>query len=361
MPSSSPAESTSSSIPPEGADAITLPQDWESLGIESEGQRSAKRILPWISSIALHLFLIAIGFLIPWTTQFLFEDDDSPVAIVADFNELKPGLLTLDQLSADGQQSQADSAQATEFDIPLPPSQFDSTEELSIDTDLAGPSTENDAMNGFAPSGSGEDVSFGGLRGSNAKNIVYIVDASGSMMPYLPIVIDELIRSIDQLTDEQNFGVIFFQNNEAILVPAPSSQGRARKTRGKYNLLPASTANKLHVFDWIDLDHVNIRATGKSNPIKAIELALDGLHPSPNVIFLLSTDITGVGEYEVDQRDLLRLIERKNRARGKTVKAVIKTIQFIDDDPLETLKIIAEQNGGVDGYKFLSREDLGLQ
>jgi len=35
-------------------------------------------------------------------------------------------------------------------------------------------------------------------------------------------------------------------------------------------------------------------------------------------------------------------------------------VQFLDPDPLETLRRIAEQHGGPDGYRFLSRAELGL-
>ena len=37
----------------------------------------------------------------------------------------------------------------------------------------------------------------------------------------------------------------------------------------------------------------------------------------------------------------------------------INCIQFLDPDPLDTLRIIAERHGGPKGYKFLDREELG--
>lgn len=341
-----------------------LQSELRALGAETEGQRRAKRILPWIGSVSVHLFLIFVGFLIPWTTQFFLNESEKPVAIVADFQNLTPGVLPVnDSPSLDGDQdSETLQPDLSAIDVPSPLDDFlsDSASQLEIDS----PFIDADSLRGLVPSGSGDTVSFGGLRGSNARNIVYVVDASGSMMPYLPIVIDELIRSIDQLTEAQNFSVIFFQNNEAILVPGPNSRTDSRKARRsnrtRQKLLIADDENKLFVYDWINLDRGHIRATGKSNPIQAIELALDGLQPEPNVVFILSTDITGIGEFEVDQGELLGLIDRLNTDRRELRKAVIKTIQFIDQDPLETLKKIAERNGGAGGYRFLSREDLGL-
>jgi len=38
----------------------------------------------------------------------------------------------------------------------------------------------------------------------------------------------------------------------------------------------------------------------------------------------------------------------------------INCIQFLDPDPLDTLRRIAEAHGGPGGYKFLGRGELGL-
>ncbi len=342
-----------------------LQADLKSLGAETESQRRAKHILPWIGSVTAHLLLILLGFLIPWTTQFfLSEEEQEPVAIVADLHNLTPGLLAVNDMQTTSAETTDSALQTDAQEITIPTDVPNPLEDLTSDLDLSGPASESDALQGFAPSGEGDSVSFGGLRGSNAKNIVYLVDASGSMMPYLSIVIDELTRSIDQLTDTQNFAVIFFQKNEAVLVPGPDdqldAQGQRRRGRGRTKLLPGSAANKLFVYSWIDLDAGHIRATGTSNPIEALELALDGMQPNPDVVFVLSTDITGLGEYEVDQSELLKLISRLNRDRTNRLRTVIKTIQFIEEDPLESLKKIAEQNGGLGGYRFLSRADLGM-
>jgi len=343
---------------------IDLQSELRALGAETEGQRRAKRILPWIGSVSVHLFLIFVGFLIPWTTQFFLRESEKPVAIVADFQNLTPGVPPLNDAQSAERNQDLEALQPDLSAIEVPSPLDDLLRDSDIQLEVDSPFIDADSLRGLVPSGSGDTVSFGGLRGSNARNIVYVVDASGSMMPYLPIVIDELLRSIDQLTEAQNFSVIFFQNNEAILVPGPNGRADPRKAelsrRSRQKLLIADEENKLFVFDWINLDRGHIRATGKSNPIRAIELALDGLQPEPDVVFILSTDITGIGEFEVDQGELLNLIDRLNSDRRGIRKAVIKTIQFIDQDPLETLKKIAERNGGADGYRFLSRKDLGL-
>ncbi len=343
-------------------DPADLDEALRSMGAETTGQRRAKRILPWVGSVSLHILLIFMGFFIPWTSRYFLQTADEPVAIVADFDNLQPGTLTAGDLGSVKSEMVSDSLA---LDTPVLDDSIvvpDPLADLSRDVDLRGPALSGDSIKGFAPAGTGDTVSFGGLRGSNVRNIVYVVDASGSMMPYLPVVINELIRSIDRLSESQNFSVVFFQKNDAILVPGPNERvsGKSRRSKKHHQLLPATDDNKNFVFDWINLDHGHIRATGKSNPLEAIKTALDGLTPQADVIFILSTDITGVGEFEIDQNNLLNLIGRLNRDRHGGLKAVIKTIQFIDQDPLETLKKIAEQNGGIDGYRFMSRQDLGL-
>ena len=50
----------------------------KALGAETAPQRRAKRVLPWVSSVAIHAFIILVGFLIPWTTRYLLSNADEP-------------------------------------------------------------------------------------------------------------------------------------------------------------------------------------------------------------------------------------------------------------------------------------------
>ncbi len=319
----------------------------------------AQRVVPWIASIAAHAGMIVLGLLIPWTTARLLADKAAPPAVVAEFNDLTfQPLTTINPDDTDNEdlvfeeRSRLDRSDASEA---LDANRVDPAS-------LIGPAGGDEALAGFAPKGGSNDVTFGGLRGSNARNIVYVVDASGSMIAYLPILIDELVRSIDKLNESQNFRVVFFQRNEAVLVPGPQDPKdiATKRRRGTVKLLPATNENKLFVFDWMNLDNRNIRATSQSNPLAAIELALRDMNPVPDVVFILSTDITGLGEFEVDQRDLLNMIQRLNHDSRGQPRSVLKTIQFVSEDPLGTLKRIAEDNGGPGGYRFLSRQELGL-
>ncbi len=318
----------------------------------------AQRVVPWVASFAAHAGMIVLGLLIPWTTAKLLADKAAPPAVVAEFND-----LTFQPLTTISPDESVSENMVFEERAPLDRTKSEVLEANRVDpASLIGPTGSEEALAGFAPKAGSNDVTFGGLRGSNARNIVYVVDASGSMIAYLPILIDELVRSIDKLNESQNFRVIFFQRNEAVLVPGPHDPKdiSTKRRRGTVKLLPATNENKLFVFDWMNLDNRNIRATSQSNPIAAIELALRDMNPPPDVVFILSTDITGLGEFEVDQGELLRMIERLNHNASGQLRSVIKAIQFVYEDPLGTLKRIAAENGGPDGYRFLSREELGL-
>jgi hypothetical protein len=198
---------------------------------------------------------------------------------------------------------------------------------------------------GVGGGGGGMKVSFAGT-GGNAYRLIYLIDASGSLIDTLPFVINELKRSITELSEKQQFTVIFFQGDEAVEVPVPQ--------RG---LKPATADVKQKVIQWIDPSAGNIVPQGLSNPVKALKLALQY---KPQLLFILSDNITGKGRYEVDQRRLLEDIERTNTANTK-----INTIQFLYPDPLTkvgmkgTLELIAANSGGT--YKFLDGRELGIQ
>ena len=164
------------------------------------------------------------------------------------------------------------------------------------------------------------------------------------MITTFRIVVEELQRSIDALTEQQEFTVVFFQANEALVVP-PGER-----------LIPATRDEKIRVFKWID-DEVIPR--DRSNPLAAIEHALS---LDPDVIFMLSENITGSGQFEIDQEDLLALLDELNPVNPETGrrKTQIKCVQFLYPDPLGTLEKIAAEHGGENGYRFMSKQELGL-
>jgi len=275
----------------------------------------------------------------------MLRDDEPPPLIIADFNAL--AYEPLARLNAESAEAREEIVQ-DRLEPDEPEDRIEDQLDLEIDPiSLISDSASDSAMAKFTPDPARATASFVGLSTTNARKIVYVIDASGSMMRALPIVIEELARSLDGLSSRQSFSVIFFQRNEALIVPPA---GR---------LTPGTADEKARVLSWIRASN-NVIPEGRSNPIEAIK---EALRLRPDVIFLLSENITGSGEFEIDQAELLSLLDRLNpihRASGRRMTQ-INCVQFLYPDSLETLKKIAEIHGGEKGYKFLDSEELGLK
>jgi hypothetical protein len=199
------------------------------------------------------------------------------------------------------------------------------------------------------------DVRLLGARSSNAESIVYVVDATGSMLTTMPIVKRELLASIERLTPVQRFQVVFFRGDAALAAPHPDLDPDARAVQ----MLRATTANKRLVAQWIE----QLTTSGRATPIHALRMALV---LQPDVVFLLSSgDNTArdTGGADHETRAILAELESLNPVdpRSQRRRIPIKVIHFLSPDESGLLQAIADTHGGTDGYKFVSRQDLGLQ
>ena len=296
-------------------------------------------VLPWLTSLLLHLGIVLLAFFMVWS-YLAIEEEEEPIIPIARLSDTPGGQL---------EQSQSLQMQAAQNQRRV------QTESVSTEDalDQLNANTQSDLeLVGLSSGGSGKLAPFGATTGGdegveakfygaggNATKIIYIVDASGSLIDTLPFVIREIKRSIGELSARQRFTVIFFQGGTAIEVPP----------RGWKQATPEM---KERVADWITLSEGNIIPRGSTNPVSALELAM---RYRPELVFILSDNITGRGRYEVDRGRLLAMLDEAN-PEGR-IK--INTIQFLYPDPLNTLQKIAEQHGGV--YRFIQESDLGLQ
>ncbi|MCA9284112.1 MAG: hypothetical protein KDA22_02770 [Phycisphaerales bacterium] len=311
--------------------------DLARLGSESETERRVRAITPWVVSIMLHIGVIAIAIAVTYTMVQLRETPD-PVLVIADFHA-----LAHDPVRPLGEAS----------GMPLPvgeealpdPLEHPLADALAPQDDpvlALAPPTGGAAAAPATPIPVQVPATFAGLRASNAQKVVYVVDASGSMIGALPVVIDELARSLRSMVPQQEFAIIFFQRNQSLAVPP------------RDRLTPARPAEQAKAIRWI---RDNVIPNGRSNPLKAIE---DALRLRPDVVFVLSNNITGSGQFEIEQSRLLELLDHLNPVDPMSGqrRTQIQCVQFLDDDPLQTLRRIAERHGGPDGYRFISRADL---
>ena len=300
-----------------------------------ELRREAKirQTLPWFLSALLHGLVVLTGF---WMTFLVIQGEDElrPVAVRSDFEALPFVPVRMPLESVDVTASRSASLKPPTFDLPLPELEAHSLPASSslAPSVLASPSTLD----------RGENASFLGVSGSDVQRVVYCIDASGSMIRSLPMVLEHLGRSMAQLAPPQRFSVIFFQDNDAVPMP-------------EFATLPLATADqKRAVIRWM---HQEIVPRGRSNPLRALELSLA---LQPDVIFLLSENITGAGPFEIEAERLLTALENQNPVLPDGTRGTaIKCIQFLEEDVLGVLRQIAEVHGGTDGYNFVERDTAG--
>jgi hypothetical protein len=197
-------------------------------------------------------------------------------------------------------------------------------------------------QSGVGYTGRGFPSEFFGTNG-NAENIVFLIDASGSLIDTMDFVTVELRRSINSLSPKQSYTVIYYQGGR-LIEPPPAGLKRA------------TSENQRRTAQWIDPGQGNVIPSGRSSPIAALKQALTY---KPDLVYLLSDDITGSGKDEVDQARLLAAMEKANVNQTK-----INTIQFIYPDPLTrfglkgTMQLIAERTSGQ--YTFMTARMLGM-
>jgi len=330
---------------PQGADVDTLdPEEEEEedeFGVGGEINEALQAVLPWMTSLLFHLGIVVLALFLVWSYILIVDEEEMPIIPSAKLSETPGGspTETPDVELKSSQQVKKVQAEnvATEDSVNNLESNLDSELEL-VGVSGGGGGGKLAPFGMTTGAGSGIGAKFYGT-GGNARKIIYIVDASGSLIDTLPFVIKELKRSVSALSDKQDYTVIFFQAGQPVEVPP----------RGWKK---ADARNKRSTADWIDLEAGNIVPRGKTDPVSAVKLAM---RYKPELVFLLSDNITGRGEYEVDRKDLLKFLNDANADR----KTVINTIQFLYPDPLNTLKTIASEHGGV--YKFITEESLGLK
>ena len=310
-----------------------MSDDMEATLGELRREAKIRQTLPWFLSAFLHGLVVLAGF---WMTFLVIqgEDEPRPVAVRSDFEALAFAPVRMPLESVDVTASRSASLKPPTFDLPLPELEASSLPASAsfAPSVLASPSTLD----------RGENAYFLGVSGSDVQRVVYCIDASGSMIRSLPMVLEHLGRSMAQLAPPQRFSVVFFQDNDAVPMP-------------EFSTLPLATADqKRAVIRWM---HREIVPRGRSNPLRALELSLA---LQPDVIFLLSENITGAGPFEIEAERLLTALEDQNPVLPDGTRGTaIKCIQFLEEDVLGVLRQIAEVHGGPDGYNFVERDMAG--
>ena len=315
---------------------------------EAEEQTSMDTVMGWLAlylpswgtSVVLHL---AVGFLaafFAWQQSYAvqppFEYKSAVVAQSQKKTVNRPRPRPQDKMQDDeasrGKMVPRPSGLVRHMVNPFPDVASNKMEVLEV-IGVGGGGKEFGGLEGLG-TGSGRGSGFFGT-GGEARKIVYVVDRSGSMTETIDYVKFELKRSIGELTEDNEFHVIFYSRGPAVEMP----------TR---RLVNATDRNKQLAFEFID----GIIAGGgaPTDPVDALERAFA---VKPELIYFL-TD----GEFD-------KVVVDKVRDLNAGRKVTVHTIGFwyferVPGSPPmgeDVLRRMADESGG--NYKPIYQEDLG--
>ncbi|MBI5723515.1 MAG: VWA domain-containing protein [Planctomycetes bacterium] len=176
---------------------------------------------------------------------------------------------------------------------------------------------------------------FYGSGGGNVHQVVYVIDRSGSMIDTFDYLRKEMLTSIGQLKDPQDFHVIFYSDG-------PPMENPPRQ------LIQANKANRLMAAEFLK----GITPERQTDPVPALKRAFDvlqGARKQGKLIYLLSDGLFP------DNNAVLKLIAERNPPGNGQV--VIHTFLYGDrpKEAEEVMKKIADQNKG--RYRYVNPEE----
>lgn len=354
--------------------------DDEQIVADDFGDRM-RTVMPWVISFLAHLGVLILASLIAFGIQQVIKEKEvaAPYSEMGDEDiegplDRPPGPITgeLGPMS-DGAAPPPPDTVAPPMPTAAPTIGVSSAKAVSSSaiSNFAAPVSVAAAGAGKSDHGTGIFRGVGGFQGGGgggggqvgAKRIVFLVDASGSLVDTLPFVLEDLRRMLDaRMTPDKSFNVIFFSGNEVNRDISAQHDGIASLFSNGLEF--ATPANRKKAVEWIQ----KVEAGGSSDPLSAIKKALD---MNPDQIHLLSDNITGSGIWEMHQdKFMAEVMKAYTKASEKRkFRIAFKTYQFVYKDPMETigktptLSRLVKETGGIPerDYRFVTARELGLR
>jgi len=323
--------------------------------VREEIGKTIAALMPWGISILAHVALIVFAFFLVWQT---ITTQEAPPDFEPALTQAPPDAQPINVIDEPLENESAGGAAITPIISPVDPTtpvmpgfkmpaltvigQSDS----DWKNDTPGPGKHKKG----GPIFDGPPDAFG------ASNVVFLIDASGSMVDVLPFVINELKQVSNEMAATSKATVIFFSGKGVFEVPGGGA------VRG---LRPMTPQFKTQIRDWVALDSFKFDTGGRGTAHVGDAIAR-ALSYKPQLVILLSDNLTGGGQgatrHELMQNDLMALIDKHNDHHPP---AKFNTVQFLYEDPLVraglqgTLSRIAEETRGK--FKFVSQSDLKLR
>jgi len=283
---------------------------------ELAGQRRGarpftRRAGPWAISLLAHAGLIGLAFLVTWSV--MRDDERLPSPVVTGHIEQMTPIVTLRD---------------------VPPSS-DIPRQIPAMTSVRTVSAPSAAPTVTSPPVSVPHVrppaTFAGAEIAGEGNVVFVIDTSGSMTPWLHFILDELERAMARLAPAQRCAVLCFAGDQVTQVPR----------RGLVDATGESRRAMVQA-----LRRIRPGGRGGSDPVPALRRAI-GLKPDQVVI--LSEGLDGAGRIAIDRDAVLEALEVLNPGRPGARPVRIDCIRLVtgdDQQPARLMDAIALRHGG---------------
>ena len=321
--------------------------------VREEIRATLAALMPWGVSIVAHVVLIALAFFLVWQT---IDQKEQQVVVPTLINPT----ITNQRVEPVTEPQPSQQSGGAMMRPQVTPSETREPTDLgftqAVHAEFLPVVGTGDGRFPGDDRGDGPGDGLYGHDGPAANRVVFLIDASGSMVDVLPFVIDELKRVVDGMEPHQRGTIIFFSGEGVFEVPG------AEQLRG---LRPLTRQFVGQINQWVSLENHRFETGGPGS--RHVRAALTrALSYEPQAIHLLSDNLTGGGQgatrHELVQEDLISLIHGLNNG---PLSARIHTYQFIYQDPLVraglqgTLQRIAEETGGE--YTYISPDRLMLR
>ncbi|MEM6458997.1 MAG: hypothetical protein AAF710_06360 [Planctomycetota bacterium] len=302
---------------------------------EDEPEGPLVWLVPWVISLLAHAGLVIVAVFVVWSVRQVLEEDEVVIPLVT-LSET-PGGAPLEVEVQERVEVPEEAPTPEPEPAPEPPLP---EADLMMETELPAVGEPAAAAPTFEPTladAAEFDTNFFGS-GGNAEEVVFVLEADGSILSDYPQIVGELSVTLRDLSEKQKFAVIVFDGQGVKPVPP------GRLTR-------ATADAKAKAIAWLRPDAGNVRTAGSGDPIEALQRAF---RLRPELVFLLSQNLynPGRGAYELQRSDILATFDEAVRRN-----IAVNTIEFNDLDQLAfdpagnkvrptLMEAIAELTGG---------------